>query len=986
MRDAADPGTDLAPATPLVGRDRELGLLRGWLAAALAGRGSLALVGGEAGIGKTALGEAVCAEAAVRGALVLVGRCYDLSETPPYGPWREALAARGQEPGDWPPPPDLAGGAGTGSQAALFAAVRDYLAALAARRPLVLLLDDLHWADPASLDLLRVVARGLGDLAVLLLATYRADEVAHGHPLYARLPALVREARPARLDLRPLDGAGLQALVAGRYPLDPADEARLVAYLRARTEGNPFFAGELLRTLEEEGTLRRADAGWALGDLARVGVPPLLRQVIDARVDRLGAAARDLLAAAAVVGQELPLDLWQAVAGADEDALAAAVERAAEARLLAEAPDGLAVRFAHALVREALYEGLLGPRRRALHRRAGEALLAGPAPDPDAVAEHFRRAGDDRAAEWLIEAGERARRAYAWLTAADRFAAALALMEARGADAGARGWLLLRLALLRRYVDPRRGLAEMEGAARLAAAAGDRGLATGCRFLGGLLRCLAGDLRRGLGEMAAGCDAYDALAPADRERWRQVVADGGHREALALWLAAAGRFAEALAQAEAGDAVRPPPAAGQLAGSLVRTTAYADGRQGLGVAHAALGRPAEAQRALAEARAAYRAGGESLLVVSTAWRELARVVLPYRADRPAERRALAAEAEEAWRQAGGAAAELPPRFAWLPLLVLDGAWAEARGLAVVAAAPGGEAGARAIPPAVRAIAKSLLALLARERGEPALAWRPVRAELPDGPATAPGDAMFLDTLALQRLAAALCLDVGDPPRARAWLEAHDRWLDWNGTVLGRAEGALGWAAYHRAAGDLATARQHAETALAHATEPRQPLALLAAHRALGELATEAGRHADAAAHLDTALALADACAAPYERALTLLELAELRAAEGKVEEARTLLAEVCAICELLGAKPTLERATALETKLAAAPAPRPFGLSPRELEVLGLLADGLTDRQIAAALTISPHTAMRHVAGILTKLGVPSRTAAAALAVRHGLR
>src|SRR5262249_24984429 len=147
-------------------------------------------------IGKTTLAEALCAEAAGQGALVLVGRCYDLSETPPYGPWQEALSRAGRLPG-LPPPPDLVGGGAT-SQAALFAQVRDYLAALTGRQPVVALLDALHWTDPGSLDLMRLLGRQAADLPLLLLATYRADELTRRHPLYALLPALVREARAAR--------------------------------------------------------------------------------------------------------------------------------------------------------------------------------------------------------------------------------------------------------------------------------------------------------------------------------------------------------------------------------------------------------------------------------------------------------------------------------------------------------------------------------------------------------------------------------------------------------------------------------------------------------------------------------------------------------------------------------------------------------------------------------------------------------------------
>src|SRR5213075_1431717 len=136
----------------------------------------------------------------------------------------------------------------------------------------------------------------------------------------------------------------------------------------------------LLRTLEEEGTLRAADGRWSLGDLGRVRLPRLLRQVIEGRLDRLGEEQQRLLAVAAVIGQEVPFDLWAAVSEAEEQALLEAVERATEARLVEEAEDGARARFIHALIREALYAGTAPSRRRRWHRRAGEALAAAPAP------------------------------------------------------------------------------------------------------------------------------------------------------------------------------------------------------------------------------------------------------------------------------------------------------------------------------------------------------------------------------------------------------------------------------------------------------------------------------------------------------------------------------------------------------------------------------------------------------------------------------
>jgi ATP/maltotriose-dependent transcriptional regulator MalT len=243
---------------------------------------------------------------------------------------------------------------------------------------------------------------------------------------------------------------------------------------------------------------------------------------------------------------------------------------------------------------------------------------------------------------------------------------------------------------------------------------------------------------------------------------------------------------------------------------------------------------------------------------------------------------------------------------------------------------------------------------------------------------------FFEALTLQRLASALALDAGDTTTARAWLDMHGAWLAWSGAVLGVADGRVAWAAYYRAAGDTEQARAHAERALVCASAPRQPLALLAAHRLLGELDTDAGRLAAGSAHLADALALADACAAPYERALTLLAAAELRAATGEHEAARAALAETRALLDPLGAQPVLARARALAATLPPAAA-RPAGLTAREAEVLRLVAAGLTNAQAAERLSLSPHTINTHLTAIYGKLGVATRGAAIRFALEHHL-
>jgi DNA-binding CsgD family transcriptional regulator len=398
---------------------------------------------------------------------------------------------------------------------------------------------------------------------------------------------------------------------------------------------------------------------------------------------------------------------------------------------------------------------------------------------------------------------------------------------------------------------------------------------------------------------------------------------------------------------------------------------------GLHLCYLALGEPEKEASARARAMRFYAAAHWDHMLVAVGHSALA-AHLAYHADRVEARQRLTAERATIFARATDRLpAQVRGYLRLLPLLLLEGEWAEVR--ALTDAQPG------ILPTGYRNDIARVLCTIARAQGDTDKAWTMIRALLPDGPT------MVLQMnhryqSDFQRLAAALALDDGDVETAHAWLRIHDQFLDRGGAVVGRSEGQALWAVYYRQRGDMSTARACTERALAHATDPRQPLALITAHRLLGELDTEAGHYDDAAAHLDASLALADACKAPYERALTLLAMAELRAATGKMTEAATLLDEMRAICVPLDAKPALARADALATRLPRTESPAyPAGLTAREVDVLRLVAQGLMNAEIADRLFLSERTVEQHLRSIYNKLGSSSRTAATRFAVEHGL-
>ena len=657
------------------------------------------------------------------------------------------------------------------------------------------------------------------------------------------------------------------------------------------------------------------------------------------------------------------------------------------------------------MTREALYEGVLPPRRRLWHRRTAEALSAQPDADPDAVAYHFEQAGDPRAAEWLIRAGERAQRAYAWLTAGERFAMAAELLSGVPGEERTRARTLCRVARVLRFATPAEGLPAVEEAIRLAERVGDAALAAEARQTRGLLLCYSDDYAHGCDDMEAGTAALEALATGeddgtlDAEDWladalpahalagegsadpaRAVLAAAGihHRRGiLSVCLAYAGRYAEALAMGERFLAV-----VGDITqtSTLVRA-ACAHTLHGMAVAHAAMGRSSRRGRS-SHARARPTTSwitmpGSPLLLLN----ELHTAVLPYCTTDSALRARLASAAEAALHRSGGALPpELSPRLGRVACSFLNGEWDAVRAILGGDARPGqflapagGHRHARdPCPPRRQARPRLVPDRLPSDR-RPSDPTRP--ADLHRG--AAPACALP------QTCASTPMIRAG----ARPWLEAHDRWVAWGGVHLGRADGLVCWARLHHVTGDVTRARACATDALTDATNPDQPLVLVAAHQILGRLAMETGQLATAERHLVAALELATACAAPFVRATALVALAELRLVEGQREDAGPLLAEAIAIAEVLGAAP-LHAAAALHSASEGKPegtAGFPAGLTQREVEVLQLVAEGLTDGAVAQQLFISPRTVSQHLRSIYGKLEVSSRAAATRFAVEHRL-
>lgn len=457
----------IASTRTFVGRERELAELSLALDEACAGAGSVWLVGGEAGIGKSRLVEEVARAAAARGAWLLDGRCWEAGGAPAFWPWVQALRGLTRELGAAavaellgaraealaPLLPELApGGAAwaAGAQDAeqarfqVLEAAAGLLLEASRRAPLVVTLEDLHAADASSLVLLDFVAREVPRARIVVLGTYRDPDLESG----PAAPFLARVARAARqIHLRRLDDGEVQALlerVAGT-----ALPAQLAAAVRVATEGNPLFAVEMARLVASDPT--RA-AGW-LGQ-GGIPLPATIRATFRDRIAHLDGEARELLQIAAVLGRDFTTAAVAEVVVRDEVEVAAPLARAAEAGLVTRlAPESY--RFTHILAREVLHDELAPERRWQFHARRAEALTraseGGGEPPWSEIAHHWTWAGPEgrrHAVPAQLRAAEQATARLAFEDAALALERALSCAEAAALDEPVRR-VELRLALAR---------------------------------------------------------------------------------------------------------------------------------------------------------------------------------------------------------------------------------------------------------------------------------------------------------------------------------------------------------------------------------------------------------------------------------------------------------------------------------------------------------------------------------------------------------
>ena len=955
-------------ALPFVGREAELTRLRTLMPSAAGEAGRLALLAGDPGSGKSRLVRELAASAVERErALVLYGAC-DAAVRTPYGLFAQAL-----EPLTRPrllPDLPVAGGGAARREAEdpdterhrVHTAVAALLAEAGRRRPLLLVLEDVHWADTPSLLLLGHLARSAAGARLLLVATFRDTETEVPRALAETLADLHRSEHVVRLRLEGLSAAEVGELTRRAVGCESGPElTRLAASMRELTGGNPFLVGELWRALSEAGAVEVGDGVMrVVRPPEELASPESVREVAGQRIARLAPATTGLLELAAVAGAEFDFDLLRGAAGLGEAELLAALDEAVASGMIEDLPSspGLSCRFTHELVRRALYDGLSRGRRAELHLRVGEALEESDARsgrDLADLAHHFAAAaplGDaQRAVEHNLRAARAAAAALAFEEAAQALRTALGL---RVDDPAERAEAYLELGTVsHRAGDATEALEAFEQAAEIARRLGSAEL---------LARAAIGYEDACWRPGIALRDSVELLEEA-------IAALGDERPALRVeLLAGLARALDFQGERRRGAIVR---------GNAVALARRLDDRVGLAkvLVRAYWSRgtsPLEEILAmLSEARdLAEELRDEELRTEAISWRVPTFVAL---CDLDSARADVVALSEMAERTGQPFMHHVAAHYG-SALALGDGRLAEAEALARRSEEWGRLLSGRD----ASGIFGIQMFSVRREQGrlaELAPATRILAGEASREGPWLPGLIALLAELGmeaearreLERLATAGL----DGFRASLWQAGLAYLADASAALGDERMAALVYPELEPLAGG--------NVMVGHLVA-----CYGAADRYLGMLAATLGEAERAEEHFERALELNRRMRAPTWVAHTAYEYGRLLAGRpGGRPRSEALLGEAGELAARIGMESLGGRVRALGG--AASRSGLPDELSPREAQVLALIASGMSNREIGAALTISEHTAANHVRSILRKSGCANRTEAASYAHRHGL-
>jgi len=840
--------------------------------------------------------------------------------------------------------------------------VTDLLAGVTRRRPALLVLEDGHWADAPTLLLLRHLTRAAGHARVLLLATFRDTEADVPEVLSETLADLRRSDDVVRLRLAGLSGDEVAEFVRSAAGGDLGPDLReLAEAVHDLTKGNPFLVCELWRTFVETGTVELVGGRIRLArPPAEIGSPESVREVVSQRLSRLSSETSDLLELAATAGSEFELDVVRGASGLQEPDLLTALDEAVRSGMLEELPSpGLAYRFTHELVRRALYDRLSGMRRAELHLRVGDALEGPPGRSVRAVADlahHFAAAapfgGAGRGIEYNVLAARAASAALAFDEAATRLRTALDL-GIDGLPERAEVFLELGNASHRggKAVD---ALEAFSAAADIALELADAQL---------------------LARAAIGFE--DAC-------WRPGMADQGAVELLEQAAAALDEDNSKLRVGLLAGLARALDFQGEhTRGAIVRTSALAMARQledrvGLATvlmrSYWSLGASSleEILHMLTEARdLGEELGNTEIRAEAMAWRAPTFVAL---CDLQSARGEVSALRETAERTAQPFMFHVAEHYG-SALALCDGRLGDAELLALRShewerLLTGRDASG---------VYGIQMFSVRREQGRLAELAPVIRILAGEGSRDGPwrpGLVALLAELGMEgdarRELSRLAADGLDAFRESLWLTSLTYLTDACAALGDEATAALVYPELEPLAGG--------NVMVGHLVS-----CYGAADRYLGMLAATLGESERAIEHFERALELNRRMGAATWLAHTSYEYGRFLLARGRGarDQAGALLGEAASLAGRIGMQALLSRIQVLGT--AAPGAGLPDGLSPREVQILSLVARGLSNREIGRTLTISEHTAANHVRSILRKTGCANRTEAASYAHRHRL-